>query len=122
MAINTLKNGETDDLYFNGMLINHEPNSWEVQPSGKTVSSVYAHGGAMLSKEDYTNNLATIKVNMAFTSEAQMKTIRQWFQNNQGINIVKGKESYSNAMLQAFPSVKFDEFCSIELKALTKTI
>lgn len=122
MAINTIKGGETDDLYFNGILITHEPNSWDVQQSGKTVSSVFAHGSGMLNKEDYTNNLTTIKVNMAFTSEAQMKTIRQWFQNNQGINIVKGKEAFSNARLQAFPSVKFNEFCSIELKASTKSI
>ena len=122
MAIHTLKSVETDDLYFNGILIDHEPNSWEVQYSGKTITSVFSHGSGMLYKEDYTNNLTTIKVNMAFTSEAQMKTIRQWFQNNQGINIVKGKEAFSNAMLQAFPSVKFNEFCAVEFKALTKSI
>lgn len=122
MAINTIKGVENADLYINGMLIPQEPNSWEVQPGGKTVSSVYAHGGFMLSKEDYTNNLDTIKVNIAFPSEAVEKKIRKLFQNNEGFNIVRGKESYSNARLQVYPSIKLNEFCAVEFKALTKSI
>lgn len=122
MAINTLKSDETDNLYFDGILIPHEPSSWEVQYGGKTVTSVYAHGGVMLSKEDYTNNLDTIKVNIAFTSAELEKKIRKMFQNNEGINIVRGKESFSNARLQALPSIKANEFCAIELKSLTKSI
>lgn len=118
MAVNEIKIKETSASYVNGKLFYVNPMSVSIQISGKTSSSTYMHGGAIVTKDDYTNNLTTVKYETKISSQADF----EYLQKLVGVpaSLKLGDDVFSNAVLQTLPEIKLQEYVALEFKAPTK--
>jgi hypothetical protein len=116
MAVNEIKIKETDSFLLNGKTLKHEPHSFSVQETGRTATTTFAHGG-IVTKDDLTNNVATLTINVAFETQEQYEFVQKLV----GVKAsLKKGQTYPNAVLQSLPAVKLQEYVTLEFKAPTK--